>query len=269
MTTPGLTLLVPCFNERTRIAAALRTLTTWFPDRTEILVIDDGSTDDTFDIVTSVSLENPAVRVYRHVPNRGKGAAIRAAIPLVRSEMVVLIDADVVFDRRSVEGAVLALREADAVIGNRRHDESRYSVPVRLFGFLYRRHLVGLAFNAFVRALVWFPFRDTQCGLKAFRLKALRDIAASLTIDGFAADVEMLLVARALGLRIAQVPVQVTYYTARSSVRILQSGATMSIDLFRIAVGRLAGRYSQRRVRQAASTAAPPEPPRAPREPGQ
>jgi glycosyltransferase involved in cell wall biosynthesis len=166
---PDLTLVVPCFNEAARIAETVRALTSWFPDHAEILVIDDGSSDETFEIVRELGSRNASVRAHRLPSNRGKGAAVRAAIPIVTGEKAVLMDADLAFDRASIELAVTALDEVDVVLGNRRHGQSRYSVPVRLFGFLYRRHLVGLAFNLFVRWLVGFGFRDTQCGLKGFR----------------------------------------------------------------------------------------------------
>ena len=116
-------------------------------------------------------------------------------------------------------------------------------MPVRLFGFLYRRHLVGLTFNALVRTAFGLPYRDTQCGLKAFRRGALERLGRSLTIDGFAIDVEILLVARALGLRVTEVPVVVTYESAASSVRLIRSAAAMSSDLLRMLMRRVTGRY--------------------------
>ena len=259
---PQISVVVPCFNEGARIAASLSTLQSWIERPFEILVVDDGSRDDTFTRASAFSAEHPEVRVHRLEPHQGKGAALRAAIPLVAGERVVFLDADLAFDRQSVRSAIDALDAAEMVIGNRRHHGSRYSVPVRLFGFLYRRHLVGLTFNLLVRLLLGIRARDTQCGLKAFRRETLQQMEASLTTSGFALDVEMLLVADALGVRIADVPVQVTYETARSSVKLAQTGGAMALDLLRIAARRAAGRYPPARLRAAASTAPPTRPPR-------
>ena len=192
--------------------------------------------------------------------NGGKGASIRAAIGSAAGEHIVLVDADLAFGRDSIAAVLQGLDEGDVAIGNRRHVESRYSVPVRLFGFLYRRHLVGLTFNALVRTAFGLPYRDTQCGLKAFRRSALERLGSSLTIDGFAIDVEILLVARALGLRVIEVPVVVTYESAASSVRLIRSAVAMSTDLLRMLVRRAAGRYRARPVTAGDAMSPPPAP---------
>lgn len=208
---PSLSIVVPCFNEESRIVASLSELVSWFDERAEILAVDDGSGDRTFELVQRLGEAHPNVRAYRLPHNHGKGGAARAGLAMARGARVVLLDADLAFDRASVRAVVDALDGSEMAIGNRRHDASRYTVPVRLFGFLYLRHLVGLAFNAFVRGMLQIGFRDTQCGLKGFRREALRQILPSLTTNGFALDVEILLVARALPLHIVEVPVMVTY----------------------------------------------------------
>ena len=253
---PSISIVVPCFNEGERIATTLSTLDGWFGDRAEIVVVDDGSGDGTADRARAIATR-AVVRVHRLERNGGKGLAIRAAIPLVAGDAVVITDADLAFDCESLERAIAALDDADLAIGNRRHPMSRYSVPVRLFGFLYRRHLVGMAFNQLVRLLVPVGVRDTQCGLKAFRRDALVRAACSLTVDGFALDVELLLVARALGLRRSEVPVLVSYESAASSVRLLRSGLAMARDITWIAARHAAGRYSPARVRAACAMLQP------------
>jgi glycosyltransferase involved in cell wall biosynthesis len=246
---PAACLVLPCFNEEARIDASLATLDEWFGGRVDVLVVDDGSADGTFERAARYAEGRPHVRVVRLPRHRGKGGAIRAAIPLIRADRVLFTDADLAFDRESVERAIGALAAADVAVGNRRHRDSQYSVPVRLFGFLYRRHLVGLMFNALVRALTGLPFRDTQCGLKAFRRACLARMAPALSIDGFALDVEMLIVARALGARLVEVPVNVRYETARSSVTLVRTGWEAAGDLLKIAMRRLRGGYAPGRVR--------------------
>jgi dolichyl-phosphate beta-glucosyltransferase len=129
---------------------------------------------------------------------------------------------------------------------------------VSLFGFLFRRHIAGLLFNAFVRAATGVTSRDTQCGLKGLRRGALQAVARALSMDGFAFDVEMLLVARALGFRIAEVPVNVRYESARSSVTVLLSGRAMVLDIAKIAVRRARGLYSPARLRKLSGVDASP-----------
>jgi glycosyltransferase involved in cell wall biosynthesis len=260
---PRISVVLPCYNEGSRIASSLATLESWFGDSAEILVIDDGSVDDTVDQVERYASRHTHVRVHRMPRHRGKGGAVRAAIPLVRSDMVVFIDADLAFDRESVQRALDGLAAAEMVVGNRRHDASSYSVPVRLFGFLYRRHLVGLLFNAIVRAVVPVSLRDTQCGLKAFRRTCLDRIAPALSVEGFSLDVEILLVARGLDVRLAEIPVHVRYESAKSSVKLLLSAWAMASDIARIAVRRARGRYAPARLQELAAASVSTSPTRA------
>lgn len=256
---PRVTLVLPCYNEGSRVSATLATLDAWFGPEVEVLVVDDGSADDTAAQAERYAQSRPHVRVHQVGRNRGKGGALRSAMPVVRTDLVVFMDADLAFERSSVQRAIDHLAEADLVVGNRRHDHSYYTVPVRLFGFLYRRHLVGLVFNLFVRLLVPVAQRDTQCGLKAFHRTSLQAMAPSLTSDGFALDVEMLVVAQALGLRLAEIPVDVRYESARSSVTLAVSAWAMASDVVRIAMRRAAGAYSPARVRALARTVGAPQ----------
>lgn len=256
---PPFTIVLPCFNEGSRIAESLATLERWFGSAPEILVLDDGSADETARRAEEFAATHSNVRVHR-LPHAGKGKAIRTGFTLARGDLVLLTDADLAYDRDSIDRVLSALASVDMAVGNRRHDRSRYSVPVNLFGFLYRRHIVGLAFNAFVRALLQLGLRDTQCGLKGFRREALDRMAGSLSADGFTIDVEMLLVARALGLRLAEVPVHVTYYSAKSSVKLVRSGASMASEVITIAMRRALGAYSPARVRASAARSQPKPP---------
>ncbi len=248
-TFPRVSIVLPCFNEGSRIASTLATLQSWFDASTEILVVDDGSPDDTYAQAERYASGASNVRVHRAAEHRGKGHAIRAAIPLVRGDVVVFMDADLAFDRESAERAIDALASADIAIGNRRHDGSRYSVPVSVFGFLYRRHVAGLLFNAFVRALLQVGARDTQCGLKGFRRACLERMAPALSLDGFALDVEMLLVAKGLAATVREVPVNVRYESAKSSVTLALSTWSMASDIVRLALRRARGAYAPDRVR--------------------
>jgi glycosyltransferase involved in cell wall biosynthesis len=253
-------IILPCFNEASRIATSLALVDQWFAGNAEVLVLDDGSSDDTASRAEAFASTHANVRMHRLTSHGGKGKAIRTAIPLARCEYVLILDADLAYDRESIQRALDALATTDIVIGNRRHAGSRYSVPVNLFGFLYRRHLVGLAFNALVRTLLQLRQRDTQCGLKGFRREALVRLAALLTVDGFAIDVEMLVGARTLDLKLTEIPVSVTYYSAKSSVNLIRSGLSMALQVFRIAFRRALGRYSPARAEAFAAKSRPKPP---------
>jgi glycosyltransferase involved in cell wall biosynthesis len=271
----ALSIVLPCYNESATIVQSLTALRDWFPRDVQIVVVDDGSSDGTVDVARQFveSRGDPGIQVHARPANGGKGASIRTAIPLATGLDVLFVDADLVFGRGSIEQVLQGLAHGDVAIGNRRHAASQYAVPVRLFGFLYRRHLVGLTYTPLGRGACGRPHRDTQCGLKAFRRDALELLRGWLTIDGFAVDVEILLAARALGLRVHEVPVVVTYESAASSVRLIRSAMAMSADLLQLFVGRITGRFRPQPVRAGGATSplpppapspAPPDPPPAP-----
>lgn len=240
---PGdLVIVVPCFNEATVIARSVARLREWFPTAS-VLVIDDGSADDTASLATAAAERDPGVRVNRLPANGGKGHAVASAVALVAGRAVVIVDADLAYGEESIRRAVDALERADIVIGNRRHRDSTYTVPVQLFGFLYRRHALGLVFNLVVRTVLGLHERDTQCGLKAFRGPAFTDVMTRLRTRGFAFDLDVLLRARALGCRIEEIPVDVRIDSGRSSVRLARDGATALTEVAALALHRLRGRY--------------------------
>lgn len=248
MTRENLAVVVPCFNEALVIGRSIERLREWFPSAA-IVVVDDGSEDDTLQRAQAAAAGHALVQTVRLPANRGKGVAVASAVPLVRSRAaVVVVDADLAFGRTTLERAVDALQAVDVAIGNRRHPDSTYGVPVRLFGFLYRRHLLGLLFNVFVRACLGLTHRDTQCGVKAFRATAFQDVMPRLTTAGFAFDLEVLLIARGLGLRVAEIPVAVTIETGRSSVRLLRDGLIALREVGALAARRAVGEYRRSRL---------------------
>ena len=200
------------FTEASGIASSLTTLQSWFGAGAEALVIDDGSADDTFEQAERYAARHAHVLVHRLPRHRGKGGAIRAAIPLVRADLVVLMDVDLAafsiaqLVQRSVDG----LATAEMVVGNRRHDGSYSSgsgAPVRfpLSPPSDRPRLQRVRALGAPRELARHAMR--VAGIPP--LWCLATIAPALSVEGFALDVEMLLVARALDVRLSEVPVDV------------------------------------------------------------
>jgi glycosyltransferase involved in cell wall biosynthesis len=243
-----LAVVVPCFNEAPVIGKTVAHLRDWFPSAT-IVLVDDGSADETWQQVEMAAAAHPEVRTLRLPTNAGKGGAVAAAVPMVSDRAAVLVvDADLTFSRATMTRAVEALQTVDVAIGNRRHPDSTYTVPVQHFGFLYRRHVIGWAFNLFVRVCLGLPHRDTQCGIKAFRRQAFRDVMSRLTTTGFAFDLDVLLLARGLGLRVGEVAVALDVESGRSSVRLVRDGAVALKELARLTARRASGGYRRSRL---------------------
>ena len=242
---PVVTLVVPCFQEAGIITETLRQLTAWFPDA-RIIVIDDGSADETASLARAFARGHAATEVLVLPQNSGKGKAVAAAAPAIAGDRVVIVDADLAYRDDAIRRAAAALDHADMAVGNRRHAESTYTVPVRLFGFLYRRHVLGWLFNRLVRLTLGLTAEDTQCGLKAFRSETFRRLMPQVRTSRFAFDLEVWLLAGALGLRVAEIPVDVRYGSGRSSVRLLRDGARMAADVVALVGRRLGGAYRRR-----------------------
>jgi dolichyl-phosphate beta-glucosyltransferase len=197
----------------------------------EILAMDDGSSDESAAIVESCSRAMPELLLLRHDCNRGKGAAVRDGFLKARGEFVLLSDADL---STPIEMLDKFLERAgqpdapDAIIGSRPHRESQIEVRQP-----WLRRKMGETFNVLLRPLTGLPFRDTQCGFKLFRRKAFLPVFEALTIHGFAFDVEILVRAGRLGLRVAEYPV-VWRNDPRSSVHIVRDSWRMLRDVLKI-----------------------------------
>ena len=239
---PAVTFVVPCFEEAAIITQTLRQLASWFPDA-RIIVVDDGSQDETAALARAFAQGHAGTEVLVLPENCGKGRAVAAAAASTSGDRVVIVDADLAYHDDAIRRAAAALDHADMAVGNRRHAESTYTVPVRLFGFLYRRHVLGWLFNRLVRLTLGLAAQDTQCGLKAFRSETFRRLMPQVRTSRFAFDLEVWLLASASGLRVAEIPVDVRYGSGRSSVRLLRDGTRMATDVARLVGRRLMGAY--------------------------
>lgn len=217
----------------------------------EILVVDDGSTDGTDQAVRQRFAGNPAIQVLGYGGNRGKGFAVRHGMTRATGDFVVFSDADLSTPIEEIE-KMLPLVDSgyDIVIGSRALAQS----DIRERQPLYRE-LGGKLFNLLVRLVVMPELHDTQCGFKLFRRAATAPVLPHLVVDGFAFDVEILALARAIGLRIAEVPV-VWINSLTSRVR-LSAASRAYLDLIDI-------RLRARRMRATIAAQGRPEtaPPR-------
>lgn len=235
-----ISIVIPAYNEEVRIGMTLVRTLEYLRARhpsSEVLVVDDGSRDGTVNVVEEIAQTDPSVRVLRQPQNRGKGAAVRRGVMEARGKVVLFMDADLATPVEELDTLLVYLhRGYRVVIGSRGLAESdiRQRQPPG-------RELMGRVFNLLVRSVLLGGFKDTQCGFKLFDRDAARELFTRQKLDGFAFDVEVLLIAKELGYRIAEVPV-VWYHAPNSKVSPIADSSRMLGDLLRLRLGRLAAR---------------------------
>ena len=202
-----LSVVIPAYNEELRIGQTLRQAYDWLRprfDRFEIVVVDDGSTDRTAEIVRGFALGAPEIRLLQSPRNIGKGHAVRTGMLATTGDYPLFSDADLSTPIEELEPALaLVAKGYAAAIASRALPGSDVQVHQ---GAL--RETMGKIFNRIVRRLGRLPFRDTQCGFKCYSRSAAQAIFSRARIDGFAFDVESLVIARRLGLSVADFPVR-------------------------------------------------------------
>ncbi|MBA3273000.1 MAG: glycosyltransferase family 2 protein [Chthoniobacterales bacterium] len=225
---PGFSLVIPAFNEADRIGKTLREAIEFlqeFSPSTEIIVVDDGSTDATAAVVRQVfdTAGGLEARLIERPPNSGKGAAVRAGLLAATRSVGLFSDAD--FSTPIEEAPKLLdpifADELDVAFGSRALNRG-------LIGNrqAWHREQAGRVFNLAVRMMTGLPFWDTQCGFKAFRLDALRPLLPQARSDGFGFDVELLYLAHKANLRMREIPVRWNHHEG-SKVRMLHDSAHM------------------------------------------
>jgi glycosyltransferase involved in cell wall biosynthesis len=233
--------VIPAFNEATRILDTLRRIAEYrkhLPYATEILVVDDGSTDETADIVER--MEHPGLRLIRNRTNRGKGYSVKCGVLAATGDYVLFSDADLSTPIEEMANLLTAAvkENADVVVGSRGLDNryiEKHQSLVRESG--------GRLFNLMARMLLGMNIRDTQCGFKLFKRTRVQSAFQKQTTDGFGFDPELLFVMSLEGLKILEVPVRWSHAEG-SKIRFFRDGVRMFTDLLRIRWNNLTGKYS-------------------------
>src|SRR5256884_5017823 len=206
---PSFSIVIPAFNEESRIAKTLRLTLNYLGNvspESELIVVNDGSTDATATITRDVFSEAKInIRLLEDFPNRGKGAAVRSGLLAAERPIGLFSDADLATPLEETPKVIepIANGQIDIAFGSRALDR-------RLIGQHqpWRREQAGRVFNLLVRLATGLPFWDTQCGFKAFRIDVRRPIFEAARIDGFTFDVELLHLAHRAGLRMREIPVR-------------------------------------------------------------
>lgn len=227
-----LSVIIPAYNEQQRLAPHLSHVLAYLHEHFpafELIVVDDGSTDQTASSVSTAFQNEPRARLISYQPNRGKGYAVRTGVLASQGEQLVFLDADLSTPIAEIPRALELLEEADIVIGSRDLPGADIRVPQPLY-----RRLASEIFKwiRYVMIGLW-DISDTQCGFKAYRGPAARRLFALAQIDRFLFDVEILYLAQRAGLRILEIPVRWTD-AAGSKVR-FWAGLVQTIrDLWKI-----------------------------------
>ena len=242
----SLSVVIPAYNEQARIPASLEQVAAYLrssPERsTEILIINDGSTDRTAevcrDLATRLAGDRLHIEVLDNPGNRGKGYSVRHGMTKARYEWVLFTDADLSAPIEECDKLLAAVAGSahEVAIGSRGLDRSLIGVRQP-----FSREMMGRIFNLAVRVIAGLSFADTQCGFKMFSRRAVSEIFALQQLDRFGFDVEILYLARKLGLGIAEVPVRWNDVEG-TKVQAL-GGAGAFLDILRVRWNDLRGRY--------------------------
>ncbi len=238
---PAYSIVIPAYNESARIEAALREVVHCVRERgwdAEIIVVNDGSTDTTAQIVTEFARTAPEVRIMENPGNRGKGYSVRNGLLQAQGEIVMFTDADLSAPIAEAELLFAAIRGgADIAIGSRWLERGRQTHRQPLY-----RQFFGRCFNLLTRTVMGLHYADTQCGFKAFTRAAAQTVFQLQTIERWGFDPEILFIASKRHLRVDEVPV--TWgHDERSRMSYLRDGMHMLREMAIIRWNALLGRY--------------------------
>jgi len=236
---PFLSIIIPAFNEEHRLPRTLEQVFSFLQEQsysTEVLVIENGSSDNTFQVAQQYATKHPDLRVLRE-KNKGKGNAIRRGMLEANGQYRFMCDVDLSMPieelrkfvpetGQSLEIAIASREAAGAV----RYNEPEY------------RHLGGRLINLAIRMLILPGLNDTQCGFKCFRADIAEDVFSCQTLAGWSFDIELLYLARKRGYQIIEVPIH-WYFDSETKLNAVKDALRMLRDIFLIHLNNIRGRY--------------------------
>lgn len=240
---PKYSIVIPAFNERARILATLESVVSTVRAHgwsAEVIVVNDGSTDETAQLVLDFARNAPEVRLMQNPANCGKGYSVRSGLLHAQGDVVMFTDADLSAPMEEAKLLFQAIAAgADIAIGSRWLATSRQTHRQPLY-----RQIFGRLFNALTRMVMRLPYADTQCGFKAFTRAAAQTVFQLQTIERWGFDPEILFIARKRGYRVQEVPVSWAH-DARSRISYLRDGLQMLKELAIVRWNALMGRYGR------------------------
>ena len=221
-----MSLIIPAYNEGGRIEAVLSNYANYFPEQ-EIIVVCNGCIDNTPDIVTRLCSRYPQIRLLNFEAKLGKGGAIIEGFKMAERDIIGFVDADESVGPEDIANMLAGLSDSDGIIASRKLKASRIMVKQPL-----KRRIASRAFNVLVRLLFGLNFKDTQCGAKVFRKKAIKDVLPELKTRGFEFDVELLWRLRKRGYQVKEFPV--TWKHSEGSTFSLTNAPGMFLSLLKV-----------------------------------
>jgi dolichyl-phosphate beta-glucosyltransferase len=238
-----ISIIIPAYNEGARIGATLDKILAYLTQRgwgdAEIIVVNDGSYDNTVEMVRECAAKNPGVRLLENPGNRGKGYSVRSGMLHAEGETLLFSDADLSSPIEEASKLFAAIAAgSDIAIGSRWLQSELQTQKQPLY-----RQLLGRVFNLLLRIILGLKFKDTQCGFKAFTRRSAQVIFPRQQIERWGFDPELLFLARKFGFRVTEVPVA---WAHREGTRInpLRDGIRMFGEILKIRWNALSGKYA-------------------------
>lgn len=241
---PSYSIIIPAYNEGARIGATLDKILAYLAQRgwdAEIIVVNDGSHDNTVEMVRERTVKNPGLRWLENPGNRGKGYSVRNGMLHASGETLLFTDADLSSPIEEASKLFAAIEAgSDVAIGSRWLQSELQTQKQPLY-----RQLFGRVFNLLLRIVLGLRFKDTQCGFKAFTRPSAQVIFSQQQIERWGFDPELLFLARKFGFKVAEIPVA---WAHREGTRInpLRDGIRMFAEMLKIRWNALSGKYAIR-----------------------
>jgi dolichyl-phosphate beta-glucosyltransferase len=236
-------LVIPAYNESERITASLDKILAYIAQNrwdAEILVVNDGSRDNTADVIRQYAQRSPIVRLLENPGNRGKGYSVRHGMLQARGDILIFSDADL--SSPIYESAKL-IREiekgADVAFGSRWLEADTQTERQSIL-----RQIAGRVYNLLLRVILGLNYKDTQCGLKAFTREAAEKVFTRQKIERWGFDPELLFIAKKFGMKMVEVPVEWAH-DDRSKINPVVDGFKMGMEMLKIRWNGITGRYEK------------------------
>jgi len=245
MLKPEISIVIPAYNEEKVIGGTLDEVSEYLEGRGldyEIILVSDGSTDNTEKIALSKSELNKRIKVLLNERNMGKGFSVKKGCLAASGNVIVFTDSDLSYSISEVEKPLKMIRSkaADVAIGSRTVSGARIVVHTSQL-----RKVMSLIFNLFVRLIAIKGIGDTQCGFKAFSNYAVKEIFSLQTMRGFSFDVELIYIAKKLGFKVREFPVIWAKSAESSSVNPVSDSLAMFLDIIKIRLLDMKGAYKK------------------------
>ena len=242
---PSVSIVIPAYDESARVGLTLEKVLAYVAGRgwdAEVIVVDDGSRDNTIQIVRSYADRNPRLRLLENPGNRGKGYSVRNGMLHAHGDALLFSDADLSAPIEEAEKLFAALKDgADIAIGSRWLQSDLQTERQSLI-----RQLFGRVFNLLLRITLGLKFKDTQCGFKLFTRQAAKTIFPLQSIERWGFDPELLYLAKKFNFKVEEVPVAWAH-SEGTRINPLRDGAKMFLEMLKIRWNALSGKYNPKK----------------------